>query len=275
MYRLLTVNMPYISTIHINSKRTQPFPYDIPAIKFAKDLVLKSPVSFFIGENGMGKSTLLETIACQLQLPHLDGSTYAKRDFKAARTLVPHLKLTYDIFKTIGFFMRAEDFGDQMNSVERGDAQLKSQMSYMEDEEIPEQIFQEMRNNANYQLYHMRKNFGQELSSFSHGEAFLHIIHQKISAPGIYLLDELETALSPVKQLALIYFILEHLKIHRSQFLIATHSPILMAYPHAQLFEITEEGMFERELEELAHFTFTRGFLNNPDMYLRYLDEEE
>ncbi len=262
--------MPYIASIHLDTGKTNPFPYSIPAIKFAKNIHLGAPVNFFIGDNGTGKSTLLETIAFRLQLPHMDGSGYAKRSFAAAHTLTPYLEVDYAMKRTVGFFFRAEDFGDYLNSVDRRDAHLHTQMDELEGN-VPEHILQEMKDNANYQLYHMRKNYGQELQSFSHGEAYLHIIQEKIKSRGIYLLDEPEAALSPAKQLSLIYFMQEHLKSNQSQFIIATHSPILMAFPQANLYEINEEGMKATALEATEHYTITKSFLNNPDLYLRHL----
>jgi len=97
------------------------------------------------------------------------------------------------------------------------------------------------------------------------------IMQEKIKGAGIYLLDEPEAALSPGKQLALIHFILEHLKQHHSQFIIATHSPILMSIPNSSLYEITESYMGKKALNDLEHYQITKDFLNNPDIYLKHL----
>ena len=107
--------MPYISSFSINSDRTNPFPYDVNAVKFAKNIDLSAPITFIIGDNGTGKSTLLETLAIRPQLPHMDGVGYYKNGFKAARTLTPYLELQWNIEKSRGFFFRAEDFGDLIN----------------------------------------------------------------------------------------------------------------------------------------------------------------
>ena len=266
--------MPYIKSLNINPDRVNPFPYNVPAIKYAKDLDLINKLNFFVGDNGTGKSTLLETIAFRLQLPHMDGSDYSKKSFEAAVKLARELELEFRINKPRGFFFRAEDFGDYLNSVNRADAGLHAQLKSLEGE-VPDDIIEVMKENANYQIHHMRKNYGQELDAFSHGEAYLKIISEKILKPGIYLLDEPEAALSPAKQLALIYQILEHLDNNMSQFFIATHSPILMAIPNGNIFEITEDGMEKTELENTEHYQITKGFLNNPGMYLRHLDKEE
>lgn len=263
--------MTYIKSLSITTHKTNPFPFNIPGIKYAKDLNLSNAINFIIGDNGTGKSTLLETIAFRLQLPHMDGSVYTKRSFEAAIKLSPYLELEFLIDRPIGFFFRAEDFGDYMNSVNRRDAQLHGQLNELEGV-VPSHIIQQMKDNANYQLYHMRKEYGQELNTFSHGEAYLKIMKEKIQRRGIFLLDEPEAALSPSKQLSLIYYIKEHLKQNNSQFIIATHSPILMAMPGSTLYEITENSMKETPLDEIEHYTITKGFLNNPDNFLRHLE---
>jgi predicted ATPase len=263
--------MTYISSLNISTDRTNPFPYNVPAIRYCKNIDIDTPITFFIGDNGTGKSTLIETLAYRLQLPHMDGSSYDKRCFDASRTLIQFLELEYNMHRAVGFFFRAEDFGDYLNSVDRQDGKLHKQFG-LADGEVPEHIVQEMKDNANYQLYHMRKNYGQELQSFSHGEAYMKIIQEKITARGIFILDEPEAALSPAKQLSLIYFIQDHLKKYNSQFIIATHSPILMSMPRAKIYEISSEGMLNTQLEETEHYSITKSFLNSPGLYLRHLE---
>ncbi|TXD83767.1 AAA family ATPase [Subsaximicrobium wynnwilliamsii] len=263
--------MAYLSTLNINTTRQHPFPFDVPAIKFAKDIDLSSQITFLVGENGTGKSTLLEAIACRLQLPHMDGAGYGKASFDAAKTLMPFLDLTWNIERSLGFFFRAEDFGDYLNSVHRAGTNIEQQMGDMGDE-IPKHIIEDMKDSANHQLRGMRFKYGQELNAFSHGEAYLHIMNQTITARGIYLLDEPEAALSPARQLTLIYFIQNHLKHFNSQFIIATHSPMLLAYPNATIYEITENAMQKTALEATEHYNVTKSFLNNPKAYLRHFE---
>ncbi len=262
--------MPYLESLNINTDKTNPFPFNILGIKHAKNINFPTSITGFIGDNGTGKSTILESIAFRLQLPHMDGSTYEKRSFDAAIALAPYLELSFKIERPIGFFFRAEDFGNYLNSVNRRDASLHQQLKDL-DGKVPDHIIQEMKDNANDQIYHMRQNYGQELRTFSHGEAYLKIMHEKIKGRGIYLLDEPEAALSPSKQLSLIYFIMNHLKEYNSQFIIATHSPILMSIPGASLYEITEDSMNLTPLEDIEHYQITKSFLNNSEMYLRHL----
>jgi len=260
--------MPYLSSIHLNTEKKHPYPYDVPAIKNAKNIDVSNSVTFIIGENGTGKSTLLESIACRLQLPHMDGKGYDKKCFDAAKKLLPYLELEWDIERSVGFFFRAEDFGDYLNSIHRSDIELHNQMGLSDD--VPEHIIQQMKDSANYQLHEVRRDYGQELDSFSHGEAYMHIMHQMVNQRGIYLLDEPEASLSPAKQLAFIYFIQNHLQHFNSQFIIATHSPMLMAYTNATIYEITNEEMKKTALEDTDHYSITKMFLNNPKSFLQH-----
>ena len=263
--------MPYLASLNLDTGRTHPFPHDIPAVRFAKGIDLRAAVTCFVGDNGMGKSTLLEVLAYRLQLPHMDGGGYGARGFVAARALLPFLELEFDLHRSVGFFFRAEDFGDLLNSVDRQDQRLHVQLEELHGT-VPDSVLQDMKDSANHQLHRVRKDYGQELQGFSHGEAYLHILQQQVCRPGIYLLDEPEAALSPARQLALILFMQEHLRTHRSQFIIATHSPIIMAFPQARLYEITSDAMEQKPLEALEHFTLTKAFLNDPKRFLRHLD---
>jgi len=262
--------MPYLKTLNINTRRTHPFPFDVPAIQYAKNIDLSNQISFLIGENGTGKSTLLETIAYKLRLPHMEGYGYDKNSFDAAKTLVPFLDLTWKLERSDGFFFRAEDFGDYLNSIHRQGLQIEQQMGDM-GTDFPKHIIEQMKNSANTRLRSMREKYGQELQAFSHGEAYLHIMNQRINKRGIFLLDEPEAALSPAKQLTLIYFILNHLKQYNSQFIIATHSPMLMAYPNANIYEITENRMVKTDFKHTDHYKITKSFLENPEAFLRHL----
>lgn len=123
----------------------------------------------------------------------------------------------------------------------------------------------------NYSLREMRKNYGDNMQAYSHGEAYLKILQTRILNKGIYLLDEPEAALSPLKQLSLIAFILEVLKTRNAQFIIATHSPILMGIPDATLYEIQEDNMQQVKYKETDHYRITKAFLDNPETYLRHL----
>ena len=262
--------MSFIKSLHMDCAQSEPFPYDVPAIKYAKHLDFGSTITFIIGDNGTGKSTLLETLAFRLQLPHLDGSTYERGTFWAAKKLVNDLEIEFNIERTIGFFFRAEEFGNQINKIDRQDTSLFHRFKALEGK-VSESVIAAMRYSADTQRQHVRKNIGHEIDFLSHGEAYLDIMQRKLQQAGIFVLDEPESALSPARQLTLIHQIMSHLKDHHSQFIIATHSPMLMAIPGATIYEVTSETMEKTALEDTEHFTITRNFLNNPEAYLRHL----
>ena len=262
--------MSFISSIHIDTDRTAPFPFSIAAVKFAKDIQLKGKITFLVGDNGTGKSTLLETLALYLNLPLIGGYIKTKRGFEAANALQPFLDVQWKIDRRNGFFFRAEDFSHFVDSVERSNAGMNSWLGDLKGD-VPDKVIAQMKESNNIQLREMRRVYGQDMLAFSHGEAYLKIMHDRIKKGGIYLLDEPEAALSPSKQLSMIHFINTHLANHMSQFIIATHSPMIMAYPGAQIFQINEEGMEETALEDTEHYFLTKSFLNSPEAYLRHL----
>ena len=261
--------MSFIKSFSINTNKQQPFPYNIPAVRFAKDIALEK-LSIFVGDNGSGKSTLLESIAYAVNLPLIGGYIGAVADFEAARILKPYLHLDWKRNTSMGFFFRAEDFSAFIGSVEKERMKLAAQLSDLEGE-VSDSVIKEMSENANFSLKQMRKEYGENMLAFSHGEAYLKILQTRIVNKGIYLLDEPEAALSPLKQLSLIVLILEVLKNKNSQFIISTHSPILMGIPGALLYEIQEDAMQQVEFTDTEHYRITKTFLDNPQAYLRHL----
>jgi predicted ATPase len=261
--------MTFIKSFSINPARKTVFPYSIPAVKFAKQVKLDDRVTIFVGDNGCGKSTLLETLGLHLNIPVIGGYINSDAGFEAAKKLQPFLKIEWKREVRKGFFFRAEDFSDFVNSVERQRNKLFESYRELKDQ-VDDSIIEKMMETENYVLHAMRKDYGENMQAFSHGEAYLKIIQTRINGKGIYILDEPEAALSPLKQLSLIAFILEVLKDNNTQFIISTHSPILMGIPGALIYEISDEGMNAVNYEETDHYRITKTFLNNPQHYLRH-----
>lgn len=262
--------MPFIQSFSINPEKEHPFPYNIAAVKFTKDIELSAGVTIFVGDNGSGKSTLLETLALSLNLPLIGGYITSHDGFEAARILKRFLYIEWKRQTTRGFFFRAEDFSDFVNSVEREKNKIKDGLSDLKGN-VDDSIINQMSESMNYALFKMREDYGENMQAFSHGEAYLKILETRIANKGIYLLDEPEAALSPLKQLSLMALILEVLKSHNTQFIISTHSPILMGIPDAKIYEIQEEAMKQVAYEDTDHYRITKTFLNNRDYYLRHL----
>jgi predicted ATPase len=262
--------MPFIKSFSVITDRQHPWPFDIPAVKFAQRIDLDNPVTILVGDNGTGKSTLLETLAVKLNLPLIGGAIGRHPGFEAARSLQSLMQLEWKRQTNKGFFFRAEDFSDFLNSVERERNKIAGDLRELEGK-VDQSIIDQMSEGMNYNLYYTRKNYGDNLQAYSHGEAYLKILQMRIPGKGVYLLDEPEAALSPLKQLSLLSFIMERLKKGDAQFIIATHSPIIMGLPKATLYQILETGMNKVKFRETEHYSITKNFLDNPDAFLRYL----
>lgn len=262
--------MPFLKSFSINTDKKNPFPFNIAAVKFAKQIQLDNRVTIFIGDNGCGKSTLLESMALYLNLPLISGYIKNNPGFEAAGLLQPYLEIEWKRQTSKGFFFRAEDFSDFINSTENDRRKIADDLRELKGV-VDDSIINKMTESMNYSLYQMRKNYGENMQAFSHGEAYLKILQTRIGDKGIYLLDEPEAALSPLKQPSLLFFIMEILKTGNTQFIISTHSPILMGIPGAMLYEIQEDSMQQVEYKETDHYRITKTFLNNPDQYLRNL----
>jgi len=263
--------MPFVRSFSVNTQKQQPFPFNIPAVRFAKNIMLDERVTIFVGDNGSGKSTLLESLALELNLPLIGGHIQSHPSFEAARLLKPYLEIKWGRQHHKGFFFRAEDFSDFINAVEKENQRIDGHLRSLVGE-VAESVIAEIRQGMNYSLHNMRKEYGENMQAFSHGEAYLKILQTRIKDKGIYLLDEPEAALSPLKQLALISYILEALKTKNTQFIIATHSPILMGIPQAALYEIQEDDMQRVDYIDTEHYRITKTFLDNPAVYLRHLE---
>lgn len=225
------------------------------------------------GDNGCGKSTLLETIGLYLNLPLIGGFGKNKSSFEAAHILQKYAHIEWRRETQAGFFFRAEDFSDFLKSAENVRNRIRNEISDLRGH-VKDSIIEEMSNGSlNYSLNNMYREYGADMEGFSHGEAYLKILETRIGEKGVFLLDEPEAALSPVKQLSLIFLVMEKLKQNNTQFIISTHSPILMGIPGAVIYEITEDGISKTAYNETQHYRITKQFLQNPQYYLRLYEE--
>ncbi|MED4908120.1 AAA family ATPase [Brevibacillus centrosporus] len=235
--------MIYLRTIRLLREQfpqTERYPFALPSIRQLDALELTSSVTFFVGENGSGKSTLLEAVAYQCGFHTAGGSrsnTYEVDRAKAS--LGDYIRLSWMPKQTNGFFLRAESF-----------YQFASHIDQLERERP-----------TGYAAYG-----GRSLHDQSHGESFLSLFIHRFSGKGIYLLDEPEAALSPMRQLAFLY-VMKDLVAEGAQFLIATHSPILMGYPGAAILNFDTSPVEEIRYEDTEHYQLTRRFLENRDRY--------
>jgi predicted ATPase len=220
------------------------YPFSVPAISSLEELALRSRICFFAGENGTGKSTLLEAIAVHYGFGREGGTRSFSNDTTESNhsvdPLVRVLRLSFDKRTGAGYFLRAESF---FNSV-----------TYLDNLGMSE-------------FYG-----GRSLHTRSHGEAFFKLLELKFQRNGLFLLDEPEAALSPQRQLAFLVLLHDVLKKHKdAQFIISTHSPVLLGYPKAQIVSFDDGPLHEIEYEETAPMQIVQRFVNQRERFLEEL----
>ncbi|MFN8522301.1 MAG: AAA family ATPase [Chloroflexota bacterium] len=242
----------FIRTVSLRRELIPPeagYPFDIPAVRTLQTLELHPSVTYFIGENGSGKSTLLEAIAVAAGFNAEGGSRSFRFQTRSTESsLHEALRLTRSIRRQRdGFFLRAESLYNVATEIEELN---KPELG-------PGNLFESYG--------------GDSLHAQSHGESFIALASHRFRGEGLYLLDEPEAALSPSRQLAFLALIDDLVRNRGSQLIIATHSPILMAYPQATICLFDEQGIRPIAFRETEHYRLTRDFLNSPEAYLRHL----
>lgn len=246
-----SLESPYYRSIKLKRDQVpsfRKFPFNLSAVKTLDELALHPNVTFIVGENGMGKSTLLEAAAIAMGFNPEGGSlnfnfnTYnSHSELDEYITVVRGTERPKD-----GFFLRAESFYNVASNIEEMDREPQSGPRVID-------------------------SFGGvSLHEQSHGEAFFATFLNRFRGKGIYILDEPEAALSPLRQLSMVSRIHELVNDH-SQFIIATHSPVIMSYPLAKIVELTEDGLRETTLEATNHYRFMNQFFEDRDRILHHL----
>jgi predicted ATPase len=267
--------MIHLKSISIQKpdQESRNYPFSLPIIQAFNELEFTSPVSFFVGENGSGKSTLLEAIACAIDSVVI-GSESLKTDktLGAVQRLSRFLRLSWQKRTRKGFFLRAEDFFGYAKSMARMRQELEGDIKAVEtDYKDRSKLAADLARSPHLgQLNAITRRYVEGLDQHSHGEAFLALFQSRFVPGGLYLLDEPEAPLSPLRQLGLISIIKEMLQ-QDAQFIIATHSPILMAFPQAVLFNFDHASIQPVAYNDLEHVNLMRSFLDDPEAYLRQL----
>ena len=216
------------------------FPFSLPAVDNLHELEFHPKVTFLIGENGSGKSTLIEALAVAWGFNAEGGTRNHTISTRPSHSgLHKHLRLVKSVIRPkFGFFLRAESLFNVATQID--------DIGYM-------------------------KSYGDKsLHEQSHGESFMALLDHKFRGNGLYILDEPEAALSPSRQMSMLVR-MHDLIAENSQFIIATHSPILMAYPDAWIYQIGSKGLDRVAYEDTEHFEVTRSFLNHHESMLRQL----
>ncbi len=265
------IHLRSITNKDVNEK--EGFPFNVPVIRALREIEFHAPVTFFVGENGSGKSTLMETIACAAGSVTV-GSESVKTDPSLAhvRSLANHLRLTWTKRTHKGFFLRAEDFFGYAKQMAQTRMELEEDLRKVDDEyKGRSKLAKDLAKlpHAN-ELHAIKSRYGEGLDTRSHGESFLALFQSRFVPNGLYLLDEPEAPLSPIRQLAFLSA-LRQMVAENSQFIIATHSPIIMAFPEAEILSFDNGQIRKVNYDELEHVTLTKAFLNDPQAYLRHL----
>jgi predicted ATPase len=236
---LRATGSPFLRHLHLPEIPNAAYPFNIPAFRRGIDLTFRSKVTFFVGENGSGKSTLLEALAeCCGFSPEGGNRDHQRAAFAERSPFAQALTLSWSPKVTEGFFMRAESFYNFATYIDG--------------------------------VSDLRAYGGKSLHEQSHGESFLALFAHRFEQ-GVYLLDEPEAALSPQRQLSFLKIVHDLATPGHAQFFIATHSPIILSYPDAVLFNLDGEGIQEIGYRETNHFLVTRDFLNSPERFFKHL----
>jgi predicted ATPase len=230
-------------------KDWETYTFSVPAIRGLNELPLRSRISFFAGENGTGKSTLLEAIAAHYGFGREGGNRNFRNDSTESNhsidPLVKALRLSFDQKTGAGFFLRAESFfntASHIDDLEPGGGPIIDSYG------------------------------GRSLHARSHGETFFTLLDLKFRRSGLFLLDEPEAALSPQRQLSFLVLIHDVLREFKdAQFIISTHSPVLLAYPKAQILSFDDSQIHEIDYEQTGSFQVAHRFLNHREQFLEEL----
>lgn len=251
---MLHTSRQYIRSVQLlrdQVARFDIYPFCLPVICHLQELELHPQVTFIVGDNGTGKSTLLEAIAvawgfnAEGGTANFNFTTHASHsELNEYIRLVKGTKRPRD-----GFFLRAESFYNVATTIEQLDAAGGPGGRII----------------ASYG--------GKSLHRMSHGESFFAVFQNRLGGNGLYILDEPEAALSPVRQMALLTRMHELVR-QNSQLIIATHSPIIMAYPHSQIIQLTQDGICRLEYEQTEHYSVMKEFTNNRAKMLKILLDE-
>lgn len=264
--------MIYLQALRMKQKEAQSdaYPFNLPFVQTLDRLEFRAPVTFFVGENGSGKSTMLDAIAAGIDAITVGGADVSKDPTLAPlRKLARRLTFVWTKRTHRGFFLRAQDFFNFGARTTQLIQELDEAATGFE-QTLTGYGLQLAQGSVRGQRAALVAKYGEDPNARSHGESFLQLFQARFVPGGLYLLDEPDTALSPQRQLALLAM-LKDMVAQEAQFIIATHSPIVLAYPDAAILTFDGRSIMETPYDAVENVTLTRQFLANPTAYLRRL----
>jgi predicted ATPase len=250
------ITSPFLRSIRmlpdIPAEDRAQYPLDLPILREGLDLVFTRPVTVLVGANGSGKSTLIEAIAANCGLSLIGGTRNVAHRAGEDEGLSRWLRFSWTLKVGQGYFFRAETFGNFARLID--------------------DIADEAGPGDTYAPYG-----GTSLRARSHGQSVMAILHNRLHSRGIFLLDEPEAALAPLRQIEFLKQMRRLDVSGKAQLVIATHSPLLMAYPGADLWQLDDNGVRPIEFHDTEHFKLLRNFYLNPDGFMAgvMMDAEE
>ena len=256
--------MILLKSVELKTKDKTGFPSYLPL--FNQVILFDAPITLLIGDNGCGKSTFLDILRTKLNLFKIGQKEYdfTNIDFKAS----------FHLHKPKGLYFSSEDFTTYIHDLEREKKWSKEAIkeideTYKNRSEFAKSLAKMPHSRTLHEIEHLHS---RNLNESSHGEAYLSFFKSRMRPGQLILLDEPETPLSFQNQLALLYLLKEGID-NGSQFIIATHSPVIMAYPHATIYQFTENELMKASYDKIEQVESLKQFLNNPELYLRHLFE--
>lgn len=263
--------MIHLKSVSFNHTKDDIFPYHLPF--FPSSITFEKPVTILVGENGTGKSTWIELIQEVLGLYHIKHRDQKLDEIQhIIHDASRHVSCKYALKKPKGFFFSAEDFTSYIHYLTQEKREAYQELKRIEKDYENKSAFakQQARMPFSRTVSDIEGMYEKDLLTSSHGEAYLDFFKSRLREQEIYLIDEPETPLSIQNQLTLLSMIDEGVQ-RGNQFIIATHSPIMMAIPYADIYQIDRETMKKTTYDQIESVVLLKQFMNHKESFFRHL----